>query len=254
MTAGAGGAGARESSASSRRIFSDSTLMIPRSAPSILQADFITRAAPNKPGSGAPPGVGLCLPHSRNSYYYPPIPIGGIAREGIAAMAGLRDRPLIRGALLAGGVIAGSCIAVLIAVDRGQAPRPHFVSIVSAPIHSEGDDSTSRLGTSGAATKVRRASPAAGAASQQIGSTPSSPKEKSSDMTLVVMVPDLPPRENPGAPPRGVWSDQGSAAPVTGANSQAPGLIAMSAVGGGRRPILRQSQTRAAIPRPDKPV
>ena len=57
-------------------------------------------------------------------------------------------------------------------------------------------------------------------------------------MTLVVMVPDLPPRENPGAPPRGVWSDQGSAAPVTGANSQAPGLIAMSSGGGSNSPAI----------------
>ncbi len=152
-------------------------------------------------------------------------------------MAGLRDRPLIRDALLAGGVIAGSCIAVLIAVDRGQAPRPHLVSLVSAPIHSDGDDSTSRLVKSGAATKLRRASPAAGAASQQIGSARPSPKKKSSDMTVVVMVPDLPARENPEAPPPGVWSDQGSAAPVTGANSQAAGLIAMSSVGGASMPL-----------------
>jgi hypothetical protein len=55
-------------------------------------------------------------------------------------------------------------------------------------------------------------------------------------MTVVVMVPDLP-RENPEPPPSGVWNDQGSAAPVTGSNSQPPGPIAMSAVGGISAPL-----------------
>lgn len=57
-------------------------------------------------------------------------------------------------------------------------------------------------------------------------------------MTLVVMVPDLPPRENPGAPVPGVWRDQGSAAPLTGANSHTPELIAMSSGGGGSNPSV----------------
>ena len=51
---------------------------------------------------------------------------GGIAREGVAAMAGFRDRPLIRDALLAGGVIAASAVAALIALDRGPVSRHHF--------------------------------------------------------------------------------------------------------------------------------
>jgi len=160
-------------------------------------------------------------------------------------MAGLRDRPLMRDSLLAGGVIAASCVAALIAMDRGQIPRHHFGSLASAPIHSDSDASASGSGRSGAATHVRRASPAVGSLSQQIGSGPSSPKKKSSDMTLVVMVPDLP-RENSSAPPSGVWNDQGSAGPVTGAGSQAPGLIAMSSTGGVSMPLT--SPTGGSLP------
>lgn len=149
-------------------------------------------------------------------------------------MAGLRDRPLMRDALLAGGVIAASCVSALIAVDRGQLPRPHFGSIASAPMHSESDDSAS--GSSSAATHVRRGAPAGGAPSRQVAPGPYSSKKKVSDMTLVIMVPDLP-RENAGTPPSGVWNDQGSAGPVTGGNAPAAGLIAMSSTGGPSLPL-----------------
>jgi hypothetical protein len=150
-------------------------------------------------------------------------------------MAGSKDRPLTRDALIAGGVIAASCVAVLIAIDRGQVPRPHFGSVASAPVYPDGHDSKS--GSSSTATHTGRKAPAAGALPQQIGSAPSSKKKKSSDMTLVVMVPDLPPRENSVTPPSGVWNDQGSATRVTSANSKAPGLTAMSAPGGVSAPL-----------------
>jgi len=55
-------------------------------------------------------------------------------------------------------------------------------------------------------------------------------------LTAMVPVPD-PPRENFAIAPAGVWSDQGSAGPVTGANSQAAGLIAMSSTGGVSMPL-----------------
>ena len=52
-------------------------------------------------------------------------------------MAALRDRPLMRDALLAGGVIAASAVAALIALDRGTLLRPHFNFAISAPEHSD---------------------------------------------------------------------------------------------------------------------
>jgi Galactose oxidase, central domain len=151
-------------------------------------------------------------------------------------MAGFRDRPLIRDALLAGGVIAASAVAALIALDRGPLPRHHFGFVASASEHSEDVRSASGFKKSTAATHVRDAAPVARSLHQQIGFAPPESKKKSKDMTVVVMVPDLP-RENSEPPPSGVWNDQGSAAPVTGSNSQPSGQIAMSSVGGISAPI-----------------
>ncbi|MGB8681288.1 MAG: kelch repeat-containing protein [Candidatus Binatus sp.] len=161
-------------------------------------------------------------------------------------MAGLRDRPLMRDALLAGGVIAASAVAVLIAFDRGQPPRPHFGSIPSAPTLSA-DASAPRLAASSGATHPSHASPVASALPKQIGFARPSPKNKSTDSSLVVMVPDLP-QENPEPPPpsSGVWNDQGSGAPVSGANAQGAGPVAMSAVGGVSAPLT--SPTGGSLP------
>jgi hypothetical protein len=158
-------------------------------------------------------------------------------------MAGLRDRPLMRDALLAGGVIAASAVAVLVTLDRGPLPHRHFGSVVSAPMHYRGDDSIPAATTSSAATHVRRASPAASDLPEQIGFRAPSPKKKSSDLPLVVMVPDLP-GESPEPPPSGAWSDRGSAGPVSGAQGQGP--IAMSAVGGISQPLT--SPTGQSLP------
>jgi hypothetical protein len=158
-------------------------------------------------------------------------------------MAALRDRPLMRDALLAGGVIAASAVAALIALDRGPDARPHFGFAISTPARSDG---TSRSGTSSAATHVRHASAAASALPKQIGFGPPSPKAKPSDATVVMMVPDLPRENNPEPPSSGVWNDQGSAGPVTGGNSQPLGPIAMSAVGGISAPLT--SPAGASLP------
>jgi hypothetical protein len=154
----------------------------------------------------------------------------------MTAMAGLKDRPLIRDALLAGGVIAASAVAALIALDRGPISRHHFGFVTSASERSDDVSPASGFAKSSAATHVRHAADAASARARQIGFGPPESKRKPSDMTVVVMVPDLP-RENPEPPPSGVWNDQGSAAPVTGSNSQPPGPIAMSAVGGISAPL-----------------
>jgi large repetitive protein len=168
----------------------------------------------------------------------------GIAREGITAMAGLSDRPLIRDALLAGGIIAASAVAALIALDRGPAARPHF-GFVAPTDHSGGAGSSSGFAKSGAPTHVHHGTSAA-ALPRQIGFGPPKSKEKSGDSTVVVMVPDLP-RENPEPlPSSGVWNDQGSAGPVTGNNSQPPGPIEMSAVGGISAPLT--SPAGASLP------
>ena len=161
----------------------------------------------------------------------------GIAREGFAAMAGLRDRPLMRNALLAGGVIAASAVSVLIALDRNWISPTRFSSTPSAPAHSDKLAWTSRLGTSSVVKDASHTAARASALPKQIGFGPPSRKQKTGDIDVVVMVPDLP-RENPApAPPSGVWNDQGSAAPVSGVNAQAPGPIAMSAVGGISAPL-----------------
>ncbi len=113
-------------------------------------------------------------------------------------------------------------------------------------MHSEGVAAASGLAKSGTATHARHAVPAASAVPRQIGFGPAAKKKKPGDATVVVMVPDLP-RENPDQPPAaGVWSDQGSAAPVTGGNAQPPGPIAMSAVGGISAPLT--SPTGASLP------
>ena len=162
-------------------------------------------------------------------------------------MAGLRDRPLIRDALLAGGVIAASAVAALIALDRGAVPRHLFGFVASVSERSEDVGSASGVAKSRTATHVRHAADAASARQQQIGFGPPESKKKSKDMTVVVMVPDLP-HENPEPPPQssGVWNDQGSAAPVTGGNSQPPGPIALSAVGGVSAPLT--SPTGGSLP------
>ena len=151
-------------------------------------------------------------------------------------MAGLRDRPLMREAVLLGAVIAASAVAVMIALDNGQVARRHFGSMAPEPMRSEKDASTSHSGKSIVSIDLRRASTGASTLPKQIGFGPPSRKTKADDTDVVVMVPDLP-RENTEAPPSGAWNDQGSAAPVSNGNAQAPGPIAMSAVGGISAPL-----------------
>ena len=154
-------------------------------------------------------------------------------------MAGLRDRPLMRAALLAAAVAATSAALLLIVVDRGQVSPPHFDSMAFVPTHSDVHSSTSPSAASGAASSAAKALP------KQIGFAPP-PSKKKSDMTLVVMVPDLPPSENPEPPQSAGWTVQGSAAPVSGTNFQPPGPIAMSAVGGVSSPLT--SPTGGSLP------
>jgi len=143
-------------------------------------------------------------------------------------MAGLRDRPLMRDALLAGVVIAASAAAVLVTLDRGPQPKRHFGSVPAAATHYA-DDSIPAAKTSSAATHVGHPSTASSARPQQIGFSPPSQKKQSDDTPLVVMVPDLP-GENPAPlpPPPGAWTEQGSAGPVTGVQGQGAGSAGFS--------------------------
>ena len=150
----------------------------------------------------------------------------------------------MRDALLAGGVIAASAVAALIALDRGTLLRPHFNFAISAPEHSDAAAAL-RSRTSSVVTDARHAVPAASALPKQIGFAPPKSKKKPSDNTVVMMVPDLP-RENPAPPPSSGWSVQGSAVPVNGGNSQPPGPIAMSAVGGISAPLTSPTGKSAA--------
>jgi hypothetical protein len=161
-------------------------------------------------------------------------------------MAGLRDRPLMRDALLAGGVIAAGAIAALIALDRGTPLSSHFSSVVSAPVGP--DAPAAGLKTSRAAIDARGDTLAV-AWPQQIGLAPSSMKKKSSGQILVVMVPDLPPRQNSVAPNSGMWIAQGSGGPVTGPNPQGSGPIAMGVVGGVSAPLTSPTgQSQPSFP------
>ena len=102
-----------------------------------------------------------------------------------------------------------------------------------------------RSRTSSVVTDARHAAPVASALPKQIGFAPPESKKKPSDNTVVMMVPDLP-RENPAPPPSSGWSVQGSAVPVNGGNSQPPGPIAMSAVGGISAPLTSPTGKSAA--------
>jgi hypothetical protein len=168
-------------------------------------------------------------------------------------MAGLRDRPLMRDALLAGGVIAAGAIAGLIALDHGAPLSSHFSSVVSAP--DRPDAPAAGLKTPRAAIDARGDALAV-ARPQQIGLAPSSAKKKSSGPTLVVMVPDLPPRQNPVAPNSGMGIEQGSGGPVTGPNPQGSGPIAMGVVGGVSAPLTSPTgQSQPSFPAvPKAPV
>jgi len=136
----------------------------------------------------------------------------------------------MRAALLAGAAIAASVAVLLTVVDRGPVSPPRFDSMAFVPTHADVHASTSKSEASAAASSAARALP------KQIGFAPP-PSKKKSDMTLVVMVPDLPPSENPEPPQSSGWTVQGSAAPVSGTNVQPPGPIAMSAVGGISAPL-----------------
>ncbi len=144
----------------------------------------------------------------------------------------------MRDALLAGGVIAASAVATLIALDRGPIPRPQHFSFATSTEHSDDVGSAPRSAKSTAPKHLAHASPAASALPKQIGLGPPSTKPLPTDGTMVMMVPDLPRQNNPEPQSAGVWNDQGSASPVSGTNSQAPaGPIALSAFGGISAPL-----------------
>jgi len=175
----------------------------------------------------------LFLSVRQHSYYYKKS-FSADRTRGKAAVSG-SDRPLIRDALLAGGVIAAGCIAALIAMDRSPRPRPHIGTVAAAHADAEREASA----PSSDAGHKHHAAPDAKLSSQSSKSAPHK-KKKSNDMTLFVMVPDLP-HENSatGAPPTGVWSDQGSAGPVNGPNGnpQNGGLVSMASIGGQSLPL-----------------
>ncbi|HSU90191.1 MAG TPA: kelch repeat-containing protein [Sporolactobacillaceae bacterium] len=136
--------------------------------------------------------------------------------------------------MLAGGVIAAGCIAALVAMDRSPRPRPHIGTVAAAHTESEREGAL----PSGAIGHKRHEAPDAKLASQSSSST-THKKKKADDMTMFVMVPDLP-RENSAAAnaPTGVWSDQGSAGPVNGPNGpQTGGLVSMASIGGQSLPL-----------------
>jgi hypothetical protein len=145
-----------------------------------------------------------------------------------------KDRPLMRDALLAGGVIAASCVATLVSMDRGSIRPVHIGTVATPPAASDVFESAPKS----LITKriVPRSDRAPGIKSQQDSMRPIAATKRSNDMTVVIMVPDLP-RENSGSPPTGVWSDQGGAASITGAGPQGAGAVALASTGGLSLPL-----------------
>lgn len=137
-----------------------------------------------------------------------------------------KDRPLIRDAILAGVIIAVGGISALIALDSKPVAHRHADAAASPDILAKHDEPTSWT-----ATRARHVAHALNASSQQLPASAKSKKKKSDDSTLFVMVPDLP-REATNPPPTGVWSDQGSAVPMTGGGTGAAGLVALAATTG----------------------
>jgi len=120
-------------------------------------------------------------------------------------------------------------------MDRSPRPRPHIGTVAAAHTESKPEGSA----PSNALGHKRHAAPDAKLASQSSNST-THKKKKADDMTMFVMVPDLPQENSATAnPPTGVWSDQGSAGAVNGPNGnpQAGGLVSMASIGGQSLPL-----------------
>ncbi|HYL58102.1 MAG TPA: kelch repeat-containing protein [Candidatus Acidoferrales bacterium] len=156
-------------------------------------------------------------------------------------MSSSKDRPLMRDAILAGVIIAVGGISALIALDRKPVSRSYPDAVMSPEVSIKpGAPAPSTL------TIARHPAAALNAGSQQSTDPAKSKKKKSDDMTLLVMVPDLP-HETANPPPTGVWSDQGS--PGSTGNSGPAGLVALaSTTGQPSLPLTSPSgSTHAAI-------
>lgn len=141
---------------------------------------------------------------------------------------------LIRDALLAVGVISTASAVALFVADRGSQPRPpEVVAESTAPAEAAPAESA----PASVPSREEHALPAAKLAAQSSTAAPVQ-KKKLDDSTLLIMVPDLP-EEEATMPPTGVWSDQGSAGPVTNlnANNSASGFVSMASVGGTSLPL-----------------
>ena len=138
-------------------------------------------------------------------------------------MSSSKDRPLMRDAILVGVIIAVGGISALIALDRKPVTRSHADAIASP-------EESHRASAPSSSTLTIARHPASTLNTQQQSAEPAkSKKKKSDDMTLFVMVPDLP-HEMTTAPPTGVWSDQGS--PASTGNSGPAGLVALASTTG----------------------
>jgi hypothetical protein len=140
-------------------------------------------------------------------------------------MSSSKDRPLMRDAILAGVIIAVGGISALIALDSKPVSRSH-ADAIAPPEESPRPHGPA----SSTLTIARHPASELSASSQQSTDAAKPKKKKSDDMTLVVMVPDLP-RETTNPPATGIWSDQGSPGPMTG-NSGPAGLVALSSTTG----------------------
>ena len=150
-----------------------------------------------------------------------------------------KDRPLIRDAILAGVIIAVGGISALITLDSKPVAHRHADAAASPDVLAKHDAPTSWT-----ATRARHVAHALNASSQQLPASAKSKKKKSDDSTLFVMVPDLP-RETTNPPPTGVWSDQGSAVPMTGGTGPA-GLVSLASTTG--QPSLPLTSPTGATP------
>lgn len=149
-------------------------------------------------------------------------------------MYGEKDRPLVSIALLASAAIAAVFAVALFAVDRHQ--RAHFNHALTIVTTAAGTTRGKPAPASGLSHEPGAASDTKLAPQSPISATLK--KEKPDAMALFVMVPDLP-RGTTARESAGVWSDQGSAAPVSIGNgaTNGSGPIAMALVGGRSLPL-----------------
>jgi Kelch motif len=151
-------------------------------------------------------------------------------------LAAVNRSHLVRVALLGVGAISAASGVVLLVAGSGPQSHPHEIATV---VTAGPDTRRKESSPSKPPSHEEPTLPPAKLASQSSAPAPIK-KKKLDDMTVLIMVPDLPPQDATTPPPAGIWSDQGSPSPVVGSgnsNTFPGGEIALASVGGPSHPL-----------------